>query len=290
MDSIFLDSLPGLAALALITCLAAAVNSVAGGGTILTFPVLVAILPASPAIMVTANATSTIGLWPGAIAAAWAYRDDRADQPSWARWLVVPSLAGAMLGAVLVFALPPHWFALLVPWLILGAAMLFALQPQLSRLTAQHEKPAGSLSPRRLFLACGLQFLVAIYGGYFGAGIGILMLALLGSFQLGNIHKLNAVKNNLGMLVNGAAAGLFAVGSGLDFFGLLSAGSSDLASRQWLAGSGSVSWLHVFIMAVSAVIGGLVGSRLARRLPAAIVRRFVAFIGFALAGYYYWAA
>ncbi|NDC53990.1 MAG: sulfite exporter TauE/SafE family protein [Planctomycetia bacterium] len=251
----------GFATLAAATFVAAAVNSVAGGGTILTFPVLAAILPDGPGRLVAANATSTIGLWPGAVAAAWAYRGERAGQPAFARWLVPPSIAGAALGAWLVMVLPPQWFAAVVPWLILLAAVLFALQPRLVGRAA-----AAGGGPH-LGLACGLQLLVAVYGGYFGAGIGILMLAMLGLLGLGDIHRLNAVKNMLGTLVNGVAAALFAVGA--------------------LAGSQAVSWPHAAVMAASAVAGGLAGSAVARRLPAGIVRRAVALIAFALAGYYF---
>lgn len=276
-----LDSgpLPGLAVLAAVSFLAGAVNAVAGGGTILTFPVLAAILPAGPARLVAANATSTIGLWPGAVAAAWAYRGERVGQPPWAAWLVVPSVLGAAFGAVLVLVLPPQWFTACVPWLILTAAVVFALQPQLSRLGPCASKtlfatpppsPADSAGTgpaiSRLLVACVLQCLVAIYGGYFGAGIGILMLAVLGVLGLGDIHRINAVKNVLGMAINGTAAGLFAAGS--------------------LFGSQDVSWGHVAIMAVAAVLGSLAGASVVRRLPAPFVRRCVALIGFALAAYY----
>ena len=267
------EGLAGLVVLALVTAIAAAINSVAGGGTILTFPVLAAILPDGPARMVMANATSTIGLWPGAVSAAWAYRGERAGQPPWARWLLVPSVAGAVVGSLLVLVLPPRWFAALVPWLILVAAILFAVQPQLTRLATmrrQGQSPSTGTaegSPRTLAIACILQFLVAVYGGYFGAGIGILMLAMLGGLGLGDIHRLNAVKNVLGMLVNGTAAGIFAVGP--------------------LFGRHDVSWLHAGLMAVAALLGGYAGGHLARRLPAPAVRRGVAIIGFALAGYYF---
>jgi len=279
----------GWVLLAAVTFVAAAVNSVAGGGTILTFPILAAVLPADPARLVTANATSTIGLWPGALAAAWAYRGERTDQPLWARSLLLPSALGALGGALLVLVLPHTWFDALVPWLILSAATLFALQPTLSAWMAKQtlrsplrETDATSQAPatRTVCLAWGLQFLVALYGGYFGAGIGILMLAVLGSLGLGNIHKVNAVKNVLGTVINGSAALLFT---------LLS-----LAGRWWPRaeatpglGVGAVSWPHVAVMAVSAVLGGWVGSHIARRLPAGVVRRGVAVIGFALAGYYF---
>ena len=257
----------GLAILAVVTAIASAVNSVAGGGTILTFPALTALLPDAPARMVIANATSTIGLWPGAVAAAWAYRGDRTDQPAWARWLLLPSVVGALVGSALVLVLPPEWFAALVPWLILLSAVLFTVQPLVTGRAAAAAEAGNDQRPQSVAVACGLQFLVAVYGGYFGAGIGILMLAMLGMLRLGDIHRLNAVKNMLGMVVNGAAAVLFAVGS--------------------LLGSHEVAWWHAGVMAAAAVVGGLAGSHLARRMPARLVRRLVAIIGFVLAGYYF---
>ena len=291
-DLIASGSLPGLVALAMVSFVAGAVNAVAGGGTILTFPVLAAILPADPARLVIANATSTIGLWPGTIAAAWAYRGERVGQPPWGVWLLVPSLLGAMLGAVLVLVLPSEWFDACVPWLILTAAIVFALQPQFARLAgstprlADNAGPAGNAAPTgnaapassaapaslvpatsRLLLACVLQFFVAVYGGYFGAGIGILMLAVLGVLGFGDIHRLNAMKNVLAMVINGTASGLFVAGS--------------------LLGSQDVSWPHAATMAVAAVAGSFAGANVARRLPAAVVRRGVALIGFALAAYYF---
>ena len=133
---------------------------------------------------------------------------------------------------------------------------------------AAGEGPAPATS--RLVLACILQFFVAVYGGYFGAGIGILMLAVLGVLGLGDIHRLNAVKNVLATAINGAAAALFAAGS--------------------VFGAHDVSWPHAAIMAVAAVLGSFIGAGVARRLPALLVRRCVALIGFALAAYYLWPA
>lgn len=255
--------------LAATTFLAAIVNSVAGGGTLLTFPVLAGLLPAGPDRLVTANATSTIGLWPGAITAAWAYRPEREGQPPWSRWLLIPSLVGAVIGSLLVIVLPPVWFSRLVPWLILAAAVLFAAQPAIARLFSGGRGSESSLPPRAssVAVACVLQFFVAVYGGYFGAGIGILMLAMLGGMRLGDIHRLNGVKNVLGMLVNGAAAALFAFGS--------------------IFGSQAVSWPHAGAMAAAAALGGWWGAAAARRISPKIVRHFVAIIGFALAGYYF---
>jgi len=256
----------GLATVAAAAVVAGAVNSVAGGGTILTFPVLVALLPAGPTRLVIANATSTIGLWPGAVAAAWAYRGERTTRDAWATWLLVPSVVGAIAGTLLVLWLPPRWFAAAVPWLILTAAVLFAVQPRLVGFVAR--RPGREAAAGGLLAACLLQLLVAVYGGYFGAGIGILMLALLGLLGLGDIHRLNAVKNLLGTVINGVSAAVFAAGAA--------------------SGSNVVDWPYAAAMAGGAVLGGLGGSHVARRLPPAVVRRVVAIIGFALATYYLW--
>jgi len=261
--------------LAAITFIAAGVNAVAGGGTILTFPVVAAILPDGPAGLVAANATSTLGLWPGAIAAAWAGRGERAGQPrwtNWTRWLLPASVGGAIVGAALVLALPPAWFGRLVPWLILGAAVLFALQPRLAA-GGQGAAPNGEPTRGMFLVAWGLQFLVAVYGGYFGAGIGILMLAVLGCLGVGDIHRLNAVKNLLATAVNGTTAVVFASAS------ILPAGVGG--------GAGIVSWPLALVMALASICGAVVGVRLTRRMPAPVVRRIVALIGFGLAGYYF---
>lgn len=258
----------GLAVLAAAAAAGGAINAVAGGGTILTFPVLAWILPADPGRLVTANATSTLGLWPASLAASWSSRAERAERSAWDRWLLLPSGLGAAIGVILVLLLPERLFAGLVPWLILLAAVLFAVQPWLAAVGPQAGGAAAAPTPGRILIACGLQFLVAVYGGYFGAGIGILMLAVLGMLGLGDIHRLNATKNALATVINGTAAAAFVVGDA--------------------AGLHDVSWLHVAVMAGASILGGVVAVRCARRLPAAIVRRGVSLIGFALAAYYFW--
>ncbi|MEN9665619.1 MAG: hypothetical protein RLZZ326_1982 [Planctomycetota bacterium] len=265
--------------LAATTFIAAAVNAVAGGGTILTFPVVAAILPDDPAGLVAANATSTLGLWPGAIAAAWVGRAERDGQPRltrWTRWLLPASVGGAIVGAALLLALPPAWFGRLVPWLILGAAVLFAFQPRLAaRLAAggSGATPNGEPTRGMFLLAWGLQFLVAVYGGYFGAAIGILMLAVLGCLGVGDIHRINAVKNLLATAVNGTTAVVFA--------------SASILPSGVGGGGGIVSWPLALVMALASICGAVVGVRLMRRMPAPVVRRIVALIGFGLAGYYF---
>lgn len=279
----------GLLLLLVSGFLAGGINAIAGGGTILTFAVLSAILPPDPGRLVTANVTSKIGLWPGAVAAAWAYRGSRESQPPWARWLVLPSGVGAVIGVMLLRVLPKESFDAVVPWLILLAAVLFAVQPQLTRLAlavVRRSRTAGSpvaaagepsgqgsvdpapLPAGRFALVFALQFLVGIYGGYFGAGIGILMLGTLALLGLGDVHSLNASKNLLGAVVNGVA-GLVLVAVAV-------------------SGGFGVSWLHVTILAAGSIVGGVVVSHLAQRLPAAVVRRLVAIIAFALAGYHFW--
>jgi len=258
----------GLGLLFAAAVVAGGVNAIAGGGTILTFAVLSAILPPGPGRLVAANVTSKIGLWPGAAAAAWASRRSWAGLPAWARWLVLPSGFGAVAGVALLRYLPKESFDAVVPWLILLAAALFALQPQLSRTSARAPQstagqPAG-LSPT-LF---GLQLLVGIYGGYFGAGIGILMLASLALLQLGDMHALNAVKNLLAATVNGVATLVLVVAA--------------------LSGGFEVSWLHVAVLAAGSVVGGAAVAAVTPRLPARAVRRLVAIIAFALAGYHFW--
>jgi uncharacterized membrane protein YfcA len=251
---------------------AGGVNAIAGGGTILTFGVLGTILPPGPGQLVSANVTSTVGLWPGSAAAAWASRGVHAEQPAWARWLALPSIVGAAIGVGLLGWLPKESFDAVVPWLILLAAVLFALQPQAARMFAARNPTshdtAHAVSPGRMAVTGLLQLLVAAYGGYFGAGIGILMLAVLPLLGPGDIHALNAVKNFLATVINGVAAALFTVAA--------------------IGGWFEVSWPHVAVLAVGAVAGGVAVVHLARRLSPRIVRRVVSLIAFALAGYYFW--
>jgi uncharacterized membrane protein YfcA len=248
-------------------CLAAlaagAVNSVAGGGTLLTFPVLVAALrlkygKEADAI---ANETSTVALVPGAVVAAWGYRRELPQAAHWLRWLLPPSLLGGIVGAIL---LNEHRdaFKSLVPWLIFTAAMLFALQPQIAKWTGighSHSRPSRG----RIAAIVGFQFLVSVYGGYFGAGIGILMLSALAMIGLADIHAMNALKNIMGAVINGVTAVIF-------------------------IGWGNVEWAFALPMLVAAVAGGYLGAKLALKIDRTLVRRTVILIGFGLAIYYFY--
>jgi uncharacterized membrane protein YfcA len=240
--------------LGLTASAAGAVNSIAGGGTLLTFPgLLTAVSP------VVANGTSTVALVPGSLSAAWGYRREMRGQGRRLILLALPSVAGGLVGSLLVTRLDPRYFDTLVPWLILAAATLFLFQPFLTRRAG-----SGSSTTPRASTVAGLvllQFLVAIYGGYFGAGIGILMLCGLGLMGLSDIHAMNGLKNFLAVCVNGVSVAVFAV-------------------------HGAIDWRFAGLMAPAAILGAYLGARLARRLDRRFVRLLVVGIGFALAGHF----
>lgn len=235
------------------------VNSIAGGGTLLTFPALVAAgLPP-----LVANATSTVALWPAAVSSLWGYRDAVRGARRWAMRFAVPSLLGGLAGAILLLRTPSELFARLAPILVLGATFLFMAQAPVarwlrSRTADGHVEPPVPPAPYLAF-----QFLVAIYGGYFGAGIGILMLAALGLMGVADIHRANGLKNWGGLCTNVVAALSFAA-------------------------SGIVRWPEALVMAVSATLGGYLGSRAAQKVPQAWVRRAVVAVGFGSAAWLLW--
>ena len=232
---------------------AGAINSVAGGGTLVSFPALVWVgLPST-----IANATSTVGIWPGSLGAMWGYRRDLGGLPASTYALIVPSLVGGILGAVLLVMTPTDVFDRLIPLLILFATVLFMLQEPVQRLVKTTGK-AHSGSRTWLMGAMAFQFLVAVYGGYFGAGIGILMLAAFGIMGFTDIHQMNGLKNFLALCINGVAAAYFI----------------------W---NGMVSWPHALVMAVGAIVGGVWGAGVARRVGPKGVRRIVIIVGFTMA-------
>jgi uncharacterized protein len=237
---------------------AGAVNALAGGGTLLTFPALLSIPGVNSVI---ANATSTVALVPGSTAGAWGYRRELQEVRSWVRLLIWPSFAGGVLGSLLVIVLPERYFSRLVPWLILTATLLFLLQPVLTRLTGVGQ-PHDVPTPARRRGLIAFQFFVAIYGGYFGAGIGILMLSALALMGLDDLNRMNAVKTLLAAAINGVAVVIFAAG-------------------------GSVHWAYAAAMAVSAAAGGYAGAHFGRRIPREIVRWIVIGIGLVLSAKYF---
>jgi uncharacterized membrane protein YfcA len=228
------------------------VNSVAGGGTLLSFPTLV--WAGRDALL--ANATNTIALWPGSLGGLWGYRREVAGSGRFAAALLGPSILGGILGAVLLLRTPSRTFAGLVPWLVLLATALLALQEPATRLVARFG--ADRRGPAWWTGALAFQFLVGVYGGYFGAGIGILMLAALGLLGLTDIHQMNGLKNFLAFSINATAAVYFAA-------------------------SGAVLWSDGLPMAASAVCGGLAGAAIARKVGRQAVRRIVVAIGLLMA-------
>jgi uncharacterized membrane protein YfcA len=256
---------------------AGVMNALAGGGTLLTFPALVVLgLPG-----VVANATSTVALVPGAMASLYGYRREVETHRGWLKTLLLPSLVGGALGSILLLETPEKSFARIAPLLVLFATVLFMVQGLLaSRMAAKAQAgsggeagadgpvpsdPMGSISTgstsigsvpsrRRWVAATLLQLAVAVYGGYFGAGIGILMLALLGFLGISDIHAANGLKNFFGACINGVAAGYFIF-------------------------QGAVVWPLALLLSAGAILGGYCGARLARTIGRAHARRAVILIG-----------
>src|SRR3954468_7240929 len=215
---------------------AGVMNAMAGGGTILTFPSLVFIgLPS-----IAANATSTVALLPATLTSLYGFREDVRMYQAWLKRLFVPSLIGGAVGSVLLLRTPEKTFAFLAPLLILFATVLFMVQGLLARRATRPSPAAqGEPSQERWTLAVLLQFGVAVYGGYFGAGIGILMLALLGFLGLANIHAANGIKNFLGLCINVVAAGYFVF-------------------------KGAVVWPAALVIVGGGAVGGYAGARFAK--------------------------
>jgi uncharacterized membrane protein YfcA len=252
-----MDSLSAAHALLLFAAAfcAGAINSVAGGGTLLTFPALIW-LGLDPKI---ANATSTVALWPGLVGGLLGFRREIEKTRSLLLPLGLTSVAGGAVGGLLLIWTPPATFARLVPFLILFATALFMLQEPIS-LRLKFGEPATAAGDSRRGWWTGaivFQFASAIYGGYFGAGNGILMLAAMGLLGISDIHSANGLKNFLGLALNIAAIVAFII------FGL-------------------VVWPHALVMAAGAIAGGYFGARAARRLGRTFVRRAVVAIGFAI--------
>ncbi len=242
---------------------AGAINAVAGGGTLLTFPTLLFTLrslgPGEAGVF--ANATSTVALVPGSLAGAWGYRRELRGSRRWLILLFVPSALGGLAGALLLTRTDPSYFKLVIPWLLLLAALLFLAQPYLTRwFPPQPETGRASLGVQIAVVV--FQFFVAVYGGYFGAGIGILMLTSLSFMGMGDINQINAVKTILAALINGVSIVVFVM-------------------------DGKVEWRYAPVMAVASILGGYYGAVIGRRIPRAILRGFVVAVGLILAAYYF---
>lgn len=228
----------------LAAVLAGALNSVAGGGTFIAFPALLfaGIEP------IAANATCTIGVWPGALASAFAYRRELNIQSKRLPIMLAISLTGGAIGAFVLLSTPSATFEFLIPWLLLAAAVLFTFSPHITAFLRRHAyaPPQGVA----LLGSLALQFMIAFYGGYFGAGIGILMLALLALLGMTQIHEMNALKTVLGTAINGIAVVIFIL-------------------------SGKVVWDVAVLMIAGGIVGGYFGAHYAKKLPGTWIRYFV---------------
>ena len=227
---------------------AGTLNAVAGGGSFLTLPALIAVGVPS----VTANATGTVALLPGYLASIAGSREDMEPAPGLSMPLVIGlSLVGGVLGAALLLVTSEAAFNRLIPWLLLAATAMFAFGPQLRRWADGHR--AEGAQPSRAKAVAGL-LLVAGYGGYFNGGMGILMLALFGLLGQTKLNAMNAIKNLVSTLLTAIAVAIYAVG-------------------------GIVQWKEAFIMMAAATLGGYLGARGARKLPPAVLRWSIVVIG-----------
>jgi hypothetical protein len=239
---------------ALAAAVGGAINAIAGGGTLVTFPAIVA-LGVPPLI---ANATNTVSLWPGSLGSVWGYRQHLGNLRPWLVRFTIPSLIGGAAGGALLLATGEQRFAQIVPWLVLAATLLFMAQGPVQRWVHGHQVPAPPEVPPLGVLAW--QFGVAVYGGYFGAGMGILMLAAIGFMGHTDIHRMNGLKNWSGTCINAVAAIVFVA-------------------------SGVVNWSLAGAMTVGAIVGGYGGARLAQRVGREVVRKAVVAIGIGATGY-----
>jgi uncharacterized membrane protein YfcA len=229
---------------------AGAINTVVGSGTLVTFPVLLAV-GYGP---VVANVSNTIGLVPGSVSGAIGYRRELTGQRRRAFVLCSGSLLGGIAGAVLLLSLPGSAFEAIVPVLIAIALVLVVLQPRLSRALASRREQAR---PHGGPLLWGGVFATGVYGGYFGAAQGVILLALLGiTISDENLQRLNALKNVLAALVNGVAAVIFVVFA-------------------------TVAWLPALLLAVGSAAGGQLGARIGRSLSPAVLRGVIVVVGLA---------
>lgn len=244
-------SLHGAVLAAAAGLVAGGVNAVAGGGTLITFPALLATGMAP----VTANITSSVGLLSGYAGGSLAYRRELVGQGGRVRALGLASVLGAAVGALLLLRTPATVFRSAVPFLVLLSSLLLALQPWLARRVAARRTGSDADTPPEItsLVRCGV-FVGAAYGSYFGAGLGVLLLALLGTLLHDGLQRLNALKGLLSLLINVVGVTVFIV-------------------------SGRIEWPYAAILAVTAYGGGHLGVALARRLPAAALRSSVVLLG-----------
>ncbi|MCB0896250.1 MAG: sulfite exporter TauE/SafE family protein [Nocardioides sp.] len=229
---------------------AGAINTVVGSGTLITFPTLLA-FGVPP---VTANVSNTIGLVPGSVSGAVGYRRELSGQRSRVLRLSVASLVGGIAGAVLLLVLPPGAFEAIVPALILLGLVLVVLQPRISAWVARRHEALGGMPHHGTWWVWPGVLVTGVYGGYFGAAQGVLLMAVLGTGIDESLQRLNAVKNVLAAIVNAVAGLVFALVADVD-------------------------WWIVLLIGIGSVIGGQLGATVGRRLPGAVLRVVIVVVG-----------
>jgi uncharacterized membrane protein YfcA len=247
-----------------------ALNAVAGGGSFIGLPAL--IVAGVPAV--SANATNTLAMWPASISSAWAYRREVAATRARVVLLGGVSLAGGLVGGLLLVRTSDDAFLRLLPWLLLAAAVTFSFGGVLQRALAQHPRSAAPEHPRGVapehprgvapehLLVLVLQFLISVYGGYFGGGMGIMMLAALTIAGMTDIHQMNAVKSMLAVAINGVALAEFVA-------------------------LGAIAWAPGLIMVAGGIAGGYAGAATARRVDQRYVRSLVMVIAWGMTVYFF---
>jgi len=254
--------------IAIVAFVAGAVNSIAGGGTFLTFPTLTGVARLSEKI---ANMTSTIGLWPGSAAGVVAAAPEFRRLPrGMAISYGIISLLGGIIGSLLLLQTSTHTFKLVIPWLLAFATVIFAFSKPIARWAGRKH---GDRSFKWTLFVGLVQLVVAIYGGYFGAGIGVLMLAGLSFAGLDDIHQMNALKVLLATIINGVAAFIFLVGPLL----FAHRSGAELA----------IDWPLALLMAVASSVGGFLGMAYARKIKPGSLRLGILSIGVILTCVYF---
>ena len=242
---------------------AGAINTIVGSGTLITFPTLLAIgVPP-----VTANISNNIGLVPGSVAGAVGYRRELEGQRARITRLLVAAVIGGLIGAGLLLVLPPDAFEAIVPVLILLGVVLVILQPRLSKVVAARAeaREADGAAPARdgAWWVWPGVLLTGVYGGYFGAAQGVLLMAVLGIGINESLQRLNGAKNVLAAAINAMAGLLFVLVIELDLFGI----------------DAEIDWLIVLVLGLGAVVGGFLGASVGRRLPPVVLRAVIVVVG-----------
>lgn len=224
---------------------AGAINAVAGGGSLISFPALLAAgYPAK-----TANVTNTVALWPGYVGGSVGYRRELRGQGARLLQLAAPNIAGAIVGAIILLSTPESAFDVLVPFLIVFACVMLAFQDGIGGYTAHH-RAAFADTGRMPWPVLASMFVLGIYGAYFGAALGIMTLAVFALFLVGEMQQLNALKGVSSLIINAIAV-------------------------VWFALFGPVEWAPAAVMAVGAILGGYLGVGVARRMGRDVLRAVV---------------